>query len=736
MGRFFNIITEGGSVKGERQLFVLNHVRMFTLQPLVVSTFFGPTENFPPSRSLFMPCYNFSSGKTHGYLIAVSIDGKWRIGILQHVDIQQDKMKIAHIAMFKNGTAWPTIYEMIQSGYKGHSRLLRYLEGHSLINPEVIPLVEISRRDSDNGPPIHKWLSKDKSCFEQPRCPDYICTLSHNDFQKLFGCSKIIFDVGMTVKEGFFAKAIVPWDDVELRNRRKRVAPSDDGCRPFNVVEKTAQAMKNMHLMDRDDVDKTDFHVYYVQPLDDEDDSSNEEHLDFLVPNIDVCGTYSHDGEVNFFKVSNAHKKELTMDKGYTTVDDYNQRMTSLCHGTMSLYLIDPSKHLRGFLFSMLLEGTLCSGEVVFRNKKIVIYHEKKQNVPLDSDVEGVVMFRGFPWYYDNSGIKEEHLKCLPFMHGCSSGMLQSRKSVDMVGYFSYTGPRATSQSTCSPNEPMTKGHDLYTKKNCPLTYPLGVRLARMLCRQSDSILTMSGNILMKSAVLANHHLKNGKDDEDEEEWEDCCDHQNDDATRVVSHLSYEDICHNRIITKWFGSVSADIVFCLLHVFILVISLFFQTLHRDNNDTVINDIYEVMKQSCENNNVKKDCSSDERKICNYVQRVQEMCGKKISMATICCWKALEREKKMDSKNGQYIHFFCCESLGFALDISSLCLNKDGLDGSYGGSFSSSIVEHGTSVPLSMCNSNNGDIRVSVSPQQSCPYIPFAWGRTGGSKTTN
>ena len=110
--------------------------------------------------------------------------------------------------------------------------------------------------------------------------------------------------------------------------------------------------------------------------------------------------------------------------------------MHSLCHGKMSLLLIDPSKHLRGFLFSMLLEGSICPGDVVFRTEKLVIYHEKRQKVPLDCDVDGVVMFRGFPWYYDNSGMKEEHLKCLPFMHGCSSGMLQSRKSVDIVGFF------------------------------------------------------------------------------------------------------------------------------------------------------------------------------------------------------------------------------------------------------------------------------------------------------------
>lgn len=57
------------------------------------------------------------------------------------------------------------------------------------------------------------------------------------------------------------------------------------------------------------------------------------------------------------------------------------------------------------------------------------------------------------------------------------------------------------------------------------------------------------------------------------------------------------------------------------------------------------DIYDLMKQSCDNINVKKGNYGDERKIYNYIQRVQQKCGEKISMATICCWQALERGKK-------------------------------------------------------------------------------------------
>ena len=65
-------------------------------------------------------------------------------------------------------------------------------------------------------------------------------------------------------------------------------------------------------------------------------------------------------------------------------------------------------------------------------------------------------------------------------------------------------------------------------------------------------------------------------------------------------------------------------------------------------------------------------------------------------------------------SSNYIHFFCCESLGFALDISSICLSDIGLSGSYGGSFSSYTINHGTSVPLSI-NMSSDVIHVSVNP---------------------
>jgi len=124
-------------------------------------------------------------------------------------------------------------------------------------------------------------------------------------------------------------------------------------------------------------------------------------------------------------------------------------------------------------------------------------------------------------------------------------------------------------------------------------------------------------------------------------------------------------------------------------------------------------------------------SDKERNVLEYFQRARVLYDDEVSMSTICCWKALETSSSTIKEKPccNYIHFFCCESLGFALDISSACLLNKDLSGAYGGSFSSRIINHGTSIPLSTTTTNDG-VRISMKPQSDC-YIPFAWGRTGG-----
>jgi hypothetical protein len=260
-------------------------------------------------------------------------------------------------------------------------------------------------------------------------------------------------------------------------------------------------------------------------------------------------GCYSDNVSITFYNIpSKKDTNEKLMGYEQMPIDDYNSKCSSMSNAkTTSLLLINPVTHRRGFAFSILPPGQKdTTGTEVFKDRKMIIYHHEQDRVVVDSELDGVVVFRGFPWYFDTSKLNEESIKCLETMHHTSSGMLDSRKKVDMVGYFSYTGPRATSQSSRSPTEPsVTKGHDIYNKNYCPLTYPLGVRLGRTLCRQSDEILQGSGNVMMKAAIIAKHHLSHREKDK-----------ANENMTGHSSQMKYENICHNRIITMRFGSVS------------------------------------------------------------------------------------------------------------------------------------------------------------------------------------
>lgn len=710
MGRFFNAVVET-KVKGSRPLFILNHSKMFKLQKVVVKTLFSPTENFPPGHSLFMPCYNFMGGKTHGYLIALkgADNDKYRLGVLQHVEVKEDMTKIAYILVFKEGTSWSLINNLKNSRIKSeHSKLMSYLIAETLINPHVIPLVEISMRDSTGSPAMHMHLEKKGKCFEQPASPTFFFSLSHFDFKQMFNANKHVCYVGMNKNTHFFkTKRIV---NVNVNDRKRKVTVVDDEC--FDLVKQTAKAMTGCKLMDRDDVDDF-FHIYYVQyqqkyQQEDTPTSKKDEEKHFLFPVICDDGGYNDKGSVTFSHVvSNKENNCNIMNLGCVSVEEYNANVTVLCNGkTTKSLLIDPSKHKRGFVFSIVSSVNESHGTEVFRNNKVAIYHQENKKILIDSEIDGVVVFRGFPWFYNNADLSNEHMRCLDLMHDKSSGMLESRKKVDMVGYFSYTGPRATCQSSRTPIEPITKGHDLYNKNYCPLTYPLGVRLGRMLCRQSDEMLSGTGNVMMIAAIIAKDHYPKKNDDKS----------SSDSKHNSGNQLNYESICHNRIITKWFGS----------------------TLHRDSNDKVLEEIAGILDDSCEKHaRNETDLSIEERKIFQYFQRTRALFVNEISMATICCWKALKHSTQLgcEEKHDHYIHFFCCESLGFALDISSICLTHPALNGSFGGSFSSCIINHGTSVPLSICSSSQHGVRLSVQPQTG-HFIPFAWGRTGGSKKSS
>ena len=554
-------------VKGERHLFVLNHSQMSKLQTFHITNPIGPAgESFPHGHSLFMQCNNFKDGKTHGYLIAIQIGDDWRLGVFQNALIKEKTRKMAYVTVFDEGPTWPMIHKRIKEIRRnGITALLSYMSCVILEDPVIVPLAEVSRRDTFDSKTKHLHLTESGEYFEQPKSPDKFHSLSNKNFEKLFQEPKLSnFDIGLNVREHFFRKQQFNRGQKKNGNNRKRDVASVADSENFDLIKETAKSLKSCKLIDRDDVNES-FHVYYVQYLQNEVHEKGTEEKLFLLPVVQSNGSYSENGTITFYNVpSTKENVKQMMECDNMPTDDYNAELSFISHARKTSFLrINPVNHRRGFAFSILPPGYKKKmGTQVFCNEKLIIYHHEQENVPFDSELDGVVVFRGFPWYYDISTLKEENIRFLELMHHTSSGMLDSRKKVDMVGYFSYTGPRASSQSSRSPTEPsLTKGHDIYNKNYCPITYPLGVQLGRQLCRQSDEILEGIGNVMMKASIIAKHHLNIVK------------------CTNMKGHSSqmkYENICHNRIITKCFGSVShifSNICsYSYIHTFIVFLS--------------------------------------------------------------------------------------------------------------------------------------------------------------------
>lgn len=116
-------------------------------------------------------------------------------------------------------------------------------------------------------------------------------------------------------------------------------------------------------------------------------------------------------------------------------------------------------------------------------------------------------------------------------------------------------------------------------------------------------------------------------------------------------------------------------------------------------------------------------------VCKYLIRYRRCIGNELGLNTVCCWRALRNNECVDTTENDFFHYFCCESLGFSMDISSNNLRECGDHNSYGAIFQSSFIRHGTSFPICVFVA---DKTVSCSQSKST-WIPFAWGRGGGSK---
>jgi hypothetical protein len=137
----------------------------------------------------------------------------------------------------------------------------------------------------------------------------------------------------------------------------------------------------------------------------------------------------------------------------------------------------------------------------------------------------------------------------------------------------------------------------------------------------------------------------------------------------------------------------------------------------------------TISQSSDEKYTKKESI---RKIFEYIKRYSSIMGGSVGLNTLCCWTMAKNLKENRSSKVRSIeHYFCCESLGFAMDISSYVFLDTDVE-KYGACFMSNFISHGTSIPLIMTSDNT----YSLSPSDDSPFVPFAWGRSGGSRDSN
>lgn len=153
-------------------------------------------------------------------------------------------------------------------------------------------------------------------------------------------------------------------------------------------------------------------------------------------------------------------------------------------------------------------------------------------------------------------------------------------------------------------------------------------------------------------------------------------------------------------------------------------------MHTDCNDKVSKCFQNFVGEICDSFPTWSSWVEDGivHDVCNYLLRYQKCIGKQLGLNTVCCWKALKNDSCHSKTENSFLQYFCCESLGFTMDISSTAL-RECLQTCYGAIFQSSFIKHGTSFPLL---NYPCDGIVSYSPSNSM-WIPFAWGRSGGSK---
>lgn len=533
--------TEG--VKGQRLAFVMHHKTPSRLLSYSIKECrLEPHPLFPMGSSLFLPCNNFQETKTSGFLCAVKTDKKkWSMGVFQQMKIMGDfesNSYKGYFLMFKKGTSWDAVITGLEKYYKSKQAqyILKYVEPRIIIidGHGMIPLVEVSRH-LKNQESLHFHISSEDNCFEQPKeGPQKWWRATGNLFEELFGEKKhCVLEERKWIRDPTVILSPIQFlhydsiDDTKNHPIRKQFNSKLD-TKSAQIICDFLEMLKNAKVIDRN-LNGCPVPVYYVREV-----ASDLKKKYVLFPYINLK---DHGDTQAFAKIPVGKVPELCEYIKDLKYHEYNNILDCTKMGSNAkLFNIDPSKHPRGFAVAVLhdneeppqgaLEVYSNSGKKIFKENKDNVFHDFQLDV-------GTVVYRGLPWMFD-ADLQEEDLQFVEHMHGNKKrGIPHVRNGVHNFGFFSYTGPRASSQSSASPVEENSYGHDLFTKKYRSAAYPMGLKIGNMLCSQSDKMMEYSGNTVMKLAMY--HNLMTTENNENQ---------------------VYSAICFNRIITKWFASVS------------------------------------------------------------------------------------------------------------------------------------------------------------------------------------
>jgi hypothetical protein len=544
MNKYFKPSSTEG-VKGQRLAFVMHHSTPSRLLSYSIKECrLEPHPLFPMGSSLFLPCNNFQETKTSGFLCAVKTDKKkWNLGVFQQMKIMgnfKSNSYEGYFLMFKRGISWDAVITGLQKYYKSNQAqyILKYVEPHKIIidGHGMIPLVEVSRH-LKNQEILHFHISSKDNCFEQPKeGPQAWWRATGNLFEKLFGEKKTcVLEEGKWIRDSTVKLSPIQLslDDTSIDDRKnppiQKLINSKLDVKSAQILFDFLEMLNNAKLIDQS-LNGSPVPVYYVREV----ASSRLKKKYVLFPYINL----NDPGDTQVFaKIPVGKVPDLCEHIKDLKYSEYNDILNCTKTGaSIQLFNIDPSKHPRGFVVAVLnhIEEPPRGAVEVYSNSGKKIFKHYQDNVFHDFQLEvGTVVYRGLPWMFDVD-LKEEDLQFVEHMHGNKTrGIPHVRNGVHNFGFFSYTGPRASSQSSASPVEENSYGHDLFTQKYRSAAYPMGLKIGNMLCSQSDKMMEYSGNTVMNLAVY--HHLMTTKNNENQ---------------------VYSAICFNRIITKWFASVS------------------------------------------------------------------------------------------------------------------------------------------------------------------------------------